>query len=131
MAGEGGIAVEQDGEHASARLGIIDEALPRTRHALDDRVDGFEVARVWGEEDVDRMAVGCLAGGLEAEVVLDIAIAASQIGDIVFRELVEDDRERLVEKIGEDVEASAVGHPHDDLIDAIAGGGFEEAVEGD
>ena len=77
------------------------------------------------------MVVLGLASRFEAEVVLHIAVAAGEVGHVVFRELVEDDLQRFVQEICENVEAPAVRHPHDDLVDSVLLGCFEQAVEGD
>ena len=55
LAGEGGVAVDQDRQHRVAP-GRIDEVHLGPGHALDDRVDGLEVRRVGRQLDLDGVA---------------------------------------------------------------------------
>ena len=58
LTGEGGVAVHEDGQHREG-VGDVDLVLLGPHHALDDRVDGLEVAGVGGQLDLD---AGCPAG---------------------------------------------------------------------
>ena len=51
------------------------------------------------------------------------------VGDVVLGEFVEDELVVLAQDIGEDVEAAAVGHAHDDLLDAVARAFLDDLVE--
>ena len=70
----------------------------------------------------DRWIV-CLLGrdviGREAEVILDVAVAADGLGQVVVLELAEDHSVGLVEDVGQHVEPAAVGHAHDDLAHPV------------
>ena len=57
--------------------------------------------------------------GREAEVILDVAVAADRLGQVVALELVEDHPVGLVEDVRQHVEPPAVRHAHDDLPDAL------------
>ena len=56
--------------------------MKRAGGTFDDRVDGFEVAWVWGESDEDR-AVFEFAFDLVAEVVFDVAVACDEVRLVV------------------------------------------------
>ena len=101
----------QDRQHRE-RLGIVDEVLLGPDHALDDRVDGLEVARVGRQLDRDLLAVrGSELAGL-AEVVLHVARALGRLGVDVALELLEELVVGLADDVGEHVEPAAVGHAH-------------------
>ncbi len=129
LTAEGGITVDEHGEHLLAFLGIVQLPLPGAGLAFDHGVNRFEMARIRREAEAD-LRPG--AGGddrIETEVILHIAIAQLGAGDVVFREFVEDELVVLAEDIGEDVQAAAVGHAHDDLLHAEAGAFFQNFVE--
>jgi len=46
LAGERSIAMEEEGEDFAALLGVLEDALAGANHALDDGVDGLEVAGI-------------------------------------------------------------------------------------
>ena len=79
LAGERGVAVDEDRQHG-IRAGRVDLVLGGPDHALDDRVDGLQVARVGGEleEDVGAGRAHVLAG--RAEVVLHVARSLHGVG---------------------------------------------------
>ncbi len=125
---EGGVAVYQERAYTTA-LDVAADALAGAGLAFDDRVDDLEVRRVGGETDLDGFARSGLQLGLVAEVVFHISVAADGVGDVVFGELFEEHLERFAENIGQDGEATAVGHAHDDLLDADLGRELDHRVE--
>ncbi|MFN9959871.1 MAG: hypothetical protein ACK55I_42850, partial [bacterium] len=90
-----------------------------------------EVARVGCEANGKLVAGGGLAFGEVTEVVFDVAITADHIGDEVLGEFVEDEGERLTQEISQNVEASAVGHAHDDFLDFAGLAALQHGVEYD
>ena len=117
LAGEGRVAVEEDGEDLGA-VGVAALGLLGADLAEDDGVDGLEVRGVGGQRQVDGVAVELAVGG-GAEVVLDVAGALDLLGLVAAAlELVEDGAVGLAEDVGEDREAAAVRHADDDLLDA-------------
>jgi len=62
-------------------------------------------------------------------VVLHVAIAGDGVAAGSSRELLEELVERLAHHAGEDVEAAAVGHAHDDLFDAGGRAVIDDGVE--
>ena len=136
LAGERSVAVQQD-RHRDARvvcpvaraaIGLVGPG-----HPLDHRVDRLEVARVGRERDLDR-AGSRLVGALGAEVVLHVARAALDVGSndldrSLSLELPDDLLVRHPDRVGEDVQASAVGHPDHDLTDTGCRPGLERLVE--
>ena len=104
LAGEGGVAVQQDRQH----LGALDVAALRLLGAdlaEHHRVDRLEVARVGGQREVDGVAVE-LAVARRAEVVLDVAGALDLLGlEAAALELVEDRPVGLAQHVGEHARA--------------------------
>src|SRR5207237_10829467 len=79
---EGRVAVNQHRQRNSrivTALARRSVCLLRARSALDDRVDGFEMARVGGQ-GYREVAGGGRAYALGAQVVLDVARAALGVG---------------------------------------------------
>jgi hypothetical protein len=131
LPGEGGITVDEERKDFFAVLRIAEDALAGAGHAFDHGVDGFEVAGVGREADGDLVAGGGLAFGEVAEVILHVAVAADHVGDKILGEFVEDEGQRLAEEIGEDIEAAAVGHTHDDFFHFARLAALQDGVEND
>ena len=136
LAGERGVAVQEDRERDD-RVGVTVArgaiGLLRARAALDDRVDGLEVARVGDERDRD-VARLRRARALGADVVLHVAAAALVGRDDRFDrplafELAEDLVVRQADDVGEDVETPAMRHPDHDLMRARLGREVDRLVE--
>ena len=117
LPGEGCVAVDQHGNSQAAVL-VLEPALLGANAAFDDRIDRLEVARVGRQGEVDRVFVGGDVVGGEAEVILDVAVAADGLGEVVAFELVENHAVRLVEDVGQHVQPAAVRHADDDLPDS-------------
>jgi hypothetical protein len=62
-------------------------------------------------------------------VILHVAVAGDGVGDVVLGELLEERVEGLAQDAAEDVEAAAVGHAHDDLLDAGFGAVVDDGIE--
>ncbi len=117
---------------------LVGDVLRGADHPLDDRIDRFEVTRVWRQDhrDLDHHPV-LTPQQPRAEVVLDVArpvVAGVGRGLRGGAELVpfegDDDRGvRFAEDVGHHVEAAAVGHADDDLAGAVAGGGVDDRIE--
>jgi hypothetical protein len=65
-----------------------------------------------------------------AEVIFHVAVAADGFGDVVFGKLFEEHIEVFPHDAREDVEAAAVGHAHDDLLDADARAVLDDGIDG-
>ena len=133
LPGKGGVAVKQQRQHAfavGAAAIVAENPLAGAGFALDDGVDGFEVARVGGEAYAD-LAIGEFAVVFVAEVVFHIAVAGDRVRDVVGGEFVENGGDRLADEIGQHIEPAAVRHAHLDLRDAQRRAVFQNGVEGD
>ena len=93
LAGEGGIAVQQE-PHDARALGVALLGLLGAHLAEHDRVDRLEVRRVGGQAEMDALAVRQLAVGRGAEMILDVARAQHVVGRGSALELGEDRRYR-------------------------------------
>src|SRR5437867_2207800 len=128
LAGEGRVAVHEDG-HDARVLGVVQVLLLGAHHALDDRIDRLQVARVGGQREVDLppRARGVVAR--VAEVVLDVAVAGRLLGEQAPLELRDDHLVGLAEHVGEHVDPPAVRHAEDHLLDAEAPRVLDQRVE--
>ena len=103
------------------------------RPALDDRVDGLQVARVRDERDGD-LAGRRLVHALGAEVVLHVARAAFGTADHgvdrpLALELAQDLLVGLADRVREHVQPAAVRHSDHDLVGASVCGQLDRLVE--
>jgi hypothetical protein len=115
-------------DQARSRTHVADPVLLGAHATHRDGVDELEVRRVERERQVDGVArlrdpvVGV------AEVVLDVAATAVQLGVLVL-ELAEDRPRVLPHDVREDVQATAVRHADHDVADALRAGLLEGEVE--
>ncbi len=114
--------------HDAPAFGIAEAILLGTHQAFDHRVDSFEMARIGGKRNGDVTAVD-LADGGRAKVVFDVArtLGAGRI-DVAF-EFGEDLFQVLPDRVGKDVEASAVRHPHHHFSDIVGGGTMQNLFQ--
>src|SRR5213083_460734 len=128
LAGEGRVAVHEDG-HDARVLGVVQVLLLGAHHALDDRIDRLEMARVGGEREVHfpPRARGMVAR--VPEVILDVAVAGRLLGEQTSLELRYDHLVGLAEHVGEHVDPPAVRHAEDHLLDAERAGVLDQRVE--
>jgi len=122
--------VDQQRQYPGAGLGVLAPPLLGANAALYHRVNRLEVARVRGERDVELVSLPSAVVRAVAPVVLDVAVAADDIGLDVVLELVEDHVVGLVEDVGEHVQPAAVRHSHHHLIGSGLGRGLHESVQG-
>ena len=106
--------MHQHRQHLDALL-VIAALLPRPYRAFDNRVDDLEMRRVESERDVHVAAGGLHVGG-EALVILDVAGALQLVEVVITLELFKQLFGRLAENIDEYVDAAAVRHADDDLV---------------
>ena len=125
------VAVDEQRQHRAALVHVAEDALARARHAFDHGIDRLEVTRVGRESHTDLVPGGRRAFGEIAKVVFDVAVAADDVRNVVLGEFVEDERERLVEEIGQHVETAAVGHAHDNFLHPARFAALQDGVEND
>jgi hypothetical protein len=118
LARDGRVSVDQEREHAPSLLGIAADPLARPRLALDDGVDDFQVRRIGRKPHLDLVARCRREDRFISQVVLDVAVAAHGVGDVVLGELLKELVEGLAHHAAEHVEPAPVGHSHHDLLDA-------------
>lgn len=117
----------QDGEEVAA---LVDHVLLGAHDALEHWVDGLEVRRVRRQRHLGlAVAEHAEVLALGAEVVLHVAGAVRLTGVEVALELAEDLRDRLADDVREHVQAAAVRHADDDLVELVLGGLVEHRVE--
>ena len=126
LAREGGVAVDQDRDDLFAVHRVTQDALAGPHLAEDDGIHRLEVAGVGGKVDLGLLAPFVVPGSLIAEVVLHVPAGLAEIRIVFVAELVENDGERLLEEIREDVQASAVGHAEHQFLHPEFGGTVED-----
>jgi hypothetical protein len=119
LSGKSGIAVDEQRQNFAALFCIAADSLPRARSSLHHRIDRFEMARVGRQTDLDFRAVLQLSHGAITEVIFYIAVARHEVRDVVSGKFREDDLQRFLQKICQDIEPAAMGHAHADFLDAV------------
>ncbi len=111
LSGERGVAVDEEREifFAATFAGAV---LLGAGAADGDGIDGFEVAGIGDEVDVDFVATARFVLAGRAHVVLDVAGAENAAGVDVF-ESGKDFLRGALGDVGYDVEAAAMAHAHD------------------
>ncbi len=97
------------GQHFLAVFGVAEHALAGAGLALHHGDPPLEMAWVRREMNVHVPAFRGMPGGLVAEMVFHVAASSNGVRHVVFRKFVEDQAERLVEEIGQHVEAGPGG----------------------
>jgi hypothetical protein len=142
LPGEGRVAVDLHGERPTHvdvdRRARSADGLERPRAADHDRVDELEVRRVRQQRELDLPSLAAAdvdrAGGLRAEVVLDVALTARRqvdvdVGRPLALELGDDLGVGPAQHVGQHVQPPAVRHAEDRVADAVAGGQRDRLVE--
>jgi hypothetical protein len=127
LAGERGIAVDQERDHAQT-VGIAAEALLGPAAAKDHCVHRFKVAGIAGHRQV-HLAAGEVVLARIPAVVLHVAAAIGKAFFPVVLEFREDLLVGLVHHVVEDVQSAAVGHAHHALFNADRRGRLEHHVD--
>ena len=130
LAGEGRIAVDEQRQHrrALARLAAV-LVLLGAHLAQHHRIDDLQVRGVGGQRQVHVVAVeGAVRRG--AQVILHVARAFDVVGlERAALELVEDGAVRLAHHVGEHIEAPAMRHADDDLLDAELAAALDDLLQ--
>ena len=127
LSGECGIAVDKQREifFASAFAGAV---LFGARAADGDRIDGFEVAGIRYQMDVNLVAAARDVFAGRAHVIFHVAGAENAARVDVF-ESGKNFFRRPLGDVGDHVEAAAMAHPHDEFDGAEAGAGVENFID--
>ena len=96
---------------------IVKHPLTRACLAFNDRIHRLEMTGIRCKVNFDLVAGRCLADVTIPEVILHVAVSTDRIRREVSLKFIEDDVKRLVENVGQNVQAAAVGHPHDEFFD--------------
>ena len=126
LACEGGVAVNEERQEFLCSIGASAVVLG-ARAAHGHRIDGFKMARVGNEVDVNlRAALGrVLAGG--ADVIFDVSAAEYAARIDVFK-LSKNFFGLTLGDVNDHVEAPAVAHAEDEFLRAELTGGVEKLV---
>ena len=127
LAGESRVAVDQHGHHLVTR-GVPAALLAGAHRALDHRVHHLEVRGVERERHVHVAARGAHVAR-EALVVLHVAGALELLQVVVALELREQLRRGLAEHVDQHVQAAAVRHADDDVLEPVRAAGLDEVLE--
>ncbi len=129
LAGERGVAVDEDRQHGEAVAAQVDAVLLGPHDALEHRVDRLEVRRVGRQVHLRGGAGLGREHALGAEVVLHVAGALHALRVELALELLEDLAVALARDVGQHVEAAAVRHADADLVEPALGGARQDGVE--
>ena len=130
LAGEGRVSVQEQA-HDLLAVVVIGETLLGAHPPLHHGTDRLQMGGIGRQRKVNGAAVSDLPVRRGAEVVLDITGALHRIGvPGLAVKLREDLGIRLPHDIGEHIEATAVGHAEDDLLDAQVGGAANDGLHG-
>ena len=128
LAGEGRVAVHQDG-HDLAALGVAALVLLGARLAQHHGIDGFEMRGIGRQRDMDGGAVE-LAVGRGAEMVFHVARAAHFLGlRGAALELGEQRGVALVQDMHEGVQPAAMRHADHHVADAELGAALQDLLD--
>ena len=127
LACEGRVAVNQDRNDLVA-LRVVATLLARAHRAFDDRIHDFQVRRIERERDV-HVARRRANVGREALVILHVARTLHVVRVVVTFELGEQHLRRLADDVHEHVEAAAMRHADDDLLDAALTALLDQVIE--
>ncbi len=75
------------------------------------------------------MLVGRDVIGRKTEVILDVAVTADRLRQVVALELVEKHPVRLVEDVRQDIQSPAMRHAHDDFLHSGRPGPLDDRVQ--
>ena len=102
--------------------------LLRTDDAFEDTVDCFQVGGVGRQIHGNGFPAGCRVASLGAEVVFHVTRALNAGSVLGSLKLAENLAVSFSGNVGQDVQATAVCHPHGDLIEASFGGFLQDFV---
>ena len=125
LAGDGRIAVEQDGHHLRAG-GVVAAILPGPHRAFDHRIDDFQMRRVECQRKVHRSA-GSGHVGRKTHVVFHVA--CGERGVVLAFEFGKELAGQLAEGIDQHVQPPAVRHPDHRFLDAGRAGALQQMIE--
>ncbi len=129
LAGERGVPVEHQRHDRQVRVLGAKARLFGARAPHDHGVDELQVAGVERHRQVDLVAGRGDVVARVAHVVLDVRGPQVLLGVLRLLELREHRVGRLVHDVVQDVEAAAVGHAHQDLLDALLAALFEQRAQ--
>ena len=129
LARESSVAMDEQRQNFAPQFRIAAHPLPRARGSLHDGIDRFEMARVGREANLHLGAILQLPDRAIAEVIFHIAIARHEVGDVVGGKFGEDDLQRFLQEIRQDVEPAAMGHPHANLLDPMMRTAAENRIQ--
>ena len=123
------VAMDEQRQHFHPLLGVQPDALLRPRFSEHDGIHRLEMAWVRCEADADFVARIRAALGIVAEVIFHVAVAADQLGNVVFGKLREHRGERFLQEIRDHVQPPAMRHAHHDFLHAVDGAIDEQRVQ--
>jgi hypothetical protein len=128
LACEGCVSVQQDG-HDFLSLSVASVELLGACLSLHDRVAGFQMRGVGDDCQAD-VLVGDAVEALDVRAQMVLDVSGSVVRGFEARELREHLMQRLAADVGEDVQAAAMRHTHDDRLDSQAGGCVNDLLHG-
>jgi hypothetical protein len=123
--------MDEQRQNFAPQFRVAPHPLSRARCSFHHRVDRLEMARIGREADLHLRAILQFSDRAITEVIFHIAIASHQVGDVVRGKFGEDDLQRFLQEIRQNVEPAAVGHAHADLLDPVMRTAAEDRIQDD
>ena len=129
LANKSRVSMDENRNHLFAVGGIVKHTLTCTGLSLDHRIDGFKMAGIGRQIDFHLISGGGLPNIAITEVIFHVAVSTNRVRRKIPLELIEDNVQRLVEDIGENVQPAAVRHAHDDLLNPTPLAVLDDRIE--
>src|ERR1051326_9503659 len=110
-------------------LGIAANPLTRTRCPFDDWIDSFQVTWICREANFDLRTGAEFSNSAITEMIFHVAVTGHEFRNVVFAELGEDDAQRFLQKVRQNIEPPTMRHAHANFFNPISGTFVKNAVE--
>ena len=127
LASKGSITVQQHAHGGTGFLLVVVVVQDGAGLAKYDWVFGLQVRRIGNQRQLNTLSRRCRALEVHSQVVLDVT--RSLIGGFsATGEFAEDGLVGFPDDVGQDVEASTMGHTNDDVLDAIIDTAIDQSL---
>src|SRR5450631_573752 len=129
LTGESGVAVDEEWQHFRALDDIVQLILFGANLAENNGIDDFEMRRVRGQRKMDAVVVE-IAIGRSTKMIFDVAGTLDVVGGKgAPLEFIENRPVRLPHDLGKHIEAAAMRHAEDDILDPQSAAALDDLFE--
>ena len=115
LAGKGRIAMDEQRQNLAPMFHVTANALSGAGCSFHHGIDRFKMARIGRQPNLNLRATGQLSHAAVAKMVFHVTVPGHEVGNVVFRELSENNLERFAQQIRQHIETPAMGHAHANL----------------